>query len=134
MVLDRASLRPAGRRSTVSSTSTSKGWGRACSSGRTPWAPSARMPARMIVSIGAGSLGRGAGALRSPVPALQRPDPVGGGYPLEVAVGAGQALVAQLGLDDLGRQALGGQLDGVGVAQALGVDPLADPGLGRQAG
>src|SRR2546423_15533284 len=128
MVSDRTSLRPAGRRSTDSSTSTSKGWGRACSSGRTPWHPNARIPDRMIVSIGHGSLGA---ALRGPLPPVQRSNAVGGRDPLQVAVGAGQALVAQLSLDDLDREALGGQLGGVGVAPTLGVDPPPDPGPGR---
>ena len=51
----RRCARPAAR-STRSSTSTSNGCGRACSSGSTPWAPRARMPARMIESIGLRSL------------------------------------------------------------------------------
>ena len=57
-----------------------------------------------------------------------------GGHPAEVAVGAGQALVAELGGDEFGRQPLGGQFGRVGEPQALGVDPLRDPGLLGQPG
>src|SRR5581483_2400225 len=65
-------------------------------------------------------------AAPSPLTALQGSDTVGGRDPAQIPVGAGQALVAELGLDELGGEALGGELRGVGVPQALGVDPLGD--------
>src|SRR5207342_1127046 len=45
------SVSPAAARSTSSSTSTSNGCGRPCSSGSTPWIPSSRRPAMRILSI-----------------------------------------------------------------------------------
>src|SRR5687768_4075778 len=88
------------------------------------------MPVSMIVSIGRVSLRRSG----RPVPAPERSDAVGGRTTAQIATGAGQALVTELGLDDLRREPLGGQLDGVAVAQPLGVDPFGEAGLLRQAG
>jgi len=45
----------------------------------------------------------------------------------QVAVGRRERPVPELLLDHVDRQALGGELGGVGVAQAMGVHPLLDP-------
>jgi hypothetical protein len=45
----------------------------------------------------------------------------------QVAVGRGERPVSELLLDHIDRQALGGQLGGVGVAQAVGVHALSMP-------
>ena len=52
----------------------------------------------------------------------------------EVAVGDGQAGVAELVLDEVDGVALFGEFGGVGVAQAVGVDAFVDPGPGGEAG
>jgi len=52
----------------------------------------------------------------------------------EVAVGDGKAGVAELVLDEVHRVALFGEFGGMGVAQAVGVDPFVDPGPRGEAG
>ena len=68
------------------------------------------------------------------MPPLEGFDAGGGGDVAEVAVGDGEAGVAELALDEVDRVALFGEFGGVGVAEAVGVDPLVDPSLGAQAG
>ena len=52
----------------------------------------------------------------------------------QVAIGRGERAVAELLLDDVDRHSLGRELGGVGVAQAVGMDALLNPCLGREAG
>src|SRR5690242_5604511 len=70
--------------------------------------------------------------LQSPRSPLKGVDPGGGGDVAEIAVGDGQAGVTELVLDEVDGVALFGEFGGVGVAQAVGVDPFVDPGPGGQ--
>src|SRR5437870_2500781 len=70
---------------------------------------------------------------------LPRPGPEGveaffGGDVAQVPVRGGQAVVAELVADEVDRLSLSGQFGGMGVAQAVGVDPFVDPGPFGQAG
>jgi len=69
-----------------------------------------------------------------PLSPLDGVDAGGGGDVAEVAVGDGQAGVAELVLDEVDGVALFGEFGGVGVAQAVGVDPFVDAGPGGEAG
>jgi len=68
------------------------------------------------------------------LPPLEGFDAGGGGDVAEVAVGDGEAGVAELALDEVDRVALFGEFGGVGVAEAVGVDPLVHAGPGGEAG
>ena len=83
---------------------------------------------------GSSAARRRRGALHRPLPRPHGCHPLGRGDVAQVAVGRGKRALAELLLDDVGRHALGRELGGVGVAQAVGVDALLDAGLAGEAG